>query len=110
MSEPLRVTIVPTIRNPKQRYRAYLLGELLPIVSDSADPEHDVCRALLDRGLDGPVTFYTPSGTPSMVLDVRKGAGRTVRENDRVGPTLRKYAPFASSAVAVAASASETGV
>ena len=55
-------------------------GELL--VTDSRDPEHDLARVLLTRGLTGKVTIYDAStGKPRTVVDIERAAPWGVGSN-----------------------------
>jgi hypothetical protein len=57
-------------------------GEL--IVVDSRDPEHDLARALLARGLTGKVTMLdAQTGKPRTVVDIAKAAELCVSEESR---------------------------
>ena len=65
-------------------------GEL--IVVDSRDPEHDLARALLARGLTGKVTMLDANtGKPGTVIDIAKAAELCVSEESRDGLRVRKY-------------------
>ena len=65
-------------------------GEL--IVVGSRDPEHDLARALLARGLTGKVTMLdAKSGKPRTVIDIAKAAELCVSEESRDGLRIRKY-------------------
>jgi len=65
-------------------------GEL--IVVDSRDPEHDLARALLARGLTGKVTMLdAKTGKPRTVIDIAKAAELCVSEESRDGLRIRKY-------------------
>ena len=65
-------------------------GEL--IVVDSRDPEHDLARALLARGLTGKVTMLdAQTGKPRTVIDIAKAAELCVSEESRDGLRIRKY-------------------
>lgn len=75
------------------RYR--VLHDGLVIVASSRDPEHDTCRALLEMGITGKLeTWHAGAAYPSMRLDIERGAGRTVIENERSGPRLGRWRPF----------------
>ena len=52
-------------------------GEI--IVTDSRDPEHDLARALLARGIKGKVTL--PSRKPRTVVNIEKAAPWCVGSN-----------------------------
>src|SRR5262245_61588849 len=45
------------------------------VLTDSRDPEHDLARALLARGIRGKVTFIrSNTGTPGIIIDIQKAA------------------------------------
>lgn len=67
-------------------------GDLL--ISRHHDPEHAACRALLARGLTGKVAFVHTNGMAGMTMDIEKGAGLTVSENEHHGPYFTQYQPF----------------
>ena len=55
-------------------------GELL--VTDSRDPEHDLARVLVTRGLTGEVTIYDANtGKPRTVVDIERAAPWCVGSN-----------------------------
>jgi hypothetical protein len=59
---------------------------------DSRDPEHDLARALLARGLTGKVTMLdAKTGKPRTVIDIAKAAELCVSEESRDGLRIRKY-------------------
>jgi hypothetical protein len=65
-------------------------GEL--IVVDSRDPEHDLARALLARGLTGKVTMLdAQTGKPRTVVDIAKAAELCVSEESRDGLRIQAY-------------------
>ena len=58
----------------------------------SRDPEHDLARALLARGLTGKVTMLDANtGKPRTVIDIAKAAELCVSEESRDGLRIRKY-------------------
>ena len=62
-------------------------GELIVV-----DPEHDLPRALLARGLTGKVTMLdAKTGKPRTVIDIAKAAELCVSEESRDGLRIRKY-------------------
>jgi hypothetical protein len=72
------------------RYCVEFEGDL--IVQGSRDPEHDLARALLSRGLTGKVTLLDAnSGKPRTVIDIAKAAELCVSEESRDGLRIRKY-------------------
>jgi hypothetical protein len=65
-------------------------GEL--IIVGSRDPEHDLARALVARGLTGKVTMLdAKTGKPRAVIDIAKAAELCVSEESRDGLRIRKY-------------------
>ena len=59
---------------------------------DSRDPEHDLARALLARGLTGKVTMLDANtGKPRTVIDIAKAAELCASEESRDGLRIRKY-------------------
>lgn len=65
-------------------------GEL--VVSDSRDPETDLARALLARGIEGVVTMLDGrTGKPRTMINIAKAAKLYVSEEDRDGLRYRKY-------------------
>lgn len=70
------------------RYGVIWNGER--IVTDSADPEHDACRALLARGITGRMETRT-DGKTRMLFDIEYGAGRMTTESDKGGLHTGKY-------------------
>ena len=54
-------------------YDVVFEGEI--IVTDSRDPEHDLARALLARGIKGKVTLHDgPTRKPRTVVNIEKAA------------------------------------
>jgi hypothetical protein len=52
------------------------------IVTDSRDPEHDLARALLARGIEGNVTLHDgPTRTPRTEVNIEKAARWCVGSN-----------------------------
>jgi hypothetical protein len=89
-----RVLIEPTHRKAgRQFYTASLNGEV--IVAQSWSPEFAACRTMQKRGLTGRVEFFW-AGVPYpglIIRDLAKGARLCVIEEDRRGPTLKKWQP-----------------
>jgi hypothetical protein len=64
-------------------------------VEGSRDPEHDLARALLARGLKDKVTMLDANtGKPRTVIDIERAAKLTVEENRRFGPRFVKWKPY----------------
>jgi hypothetical protein len=71
------------------------LGEEV-IVRGSRDPEHDAARALLARGITGPMTTTRANGMVCMrFASIEKTAGLTVVERSSGGLTIERWRPFA---------------
>ncbi len=67
---------------PRGRHRVEYEGEVL--IEASEDPTFDACRALLARGIKGPMqTRHAGSPYPSLRLGIEWGAGRRSDENNR---------------------------
>jgi hypothetical protein len=67
-------------------------GELL--VSNSRDPECELARALLARGITGKLTLVDAiTRKPRLILDIEKMAKLTVEEGRSRGPRLVKWKP-----------------
>jgi hypothetical protein len=61
------------------RYSVEFDGDL--IVESSRDPERDLARALLARGLRGKVTILDANtGNPRTIIDIERAAHLTMRE------------------------------
>ena len=59
---------------------------------DSRDPEHDLARALLARGLTGKVTMLDANtGKPALSSTSRRLAKLCASEESRDGLRIRKY-------------------
>ena len=71
------------------------------IVRGSRDPEHDAARALLARGITGPMTTMRANGMVCMhLVSIEKTAHWSVREDD-VGLRLQRWKPFPRRSVGV---------
>jgi hypothetical protein len=71
-------------------YDVLLDGEL--IVEGSSDPECDLARALLARGVTGVVTVFDGASSRSRTLvNIERAANLTVREDRGKGPCFTKY-------------------
>ncbi|MFZ0849976.1 MAG: hypothetical protein WAO08_12320 [Hyphomicrobiaceae bacterium] len=90
-----RITIEPTeIRGERgQRYRVYFEGAVL--IEDCWNPEMEACRALTECGITGRLETWRTSATcPAIIIpDIARAAGRTVVENDKIGPVLATWKP-----------------
>lgn len=75
-----------------QAFHVWLDGALLVI---SRDPEHAACRALLQRGLTGPlITRWRGSPHEAMRLDIESGAQRAIAEGRRQAPANVRHREF----------------
>ena len=79
-------TIAHLYPNPKPNHKhwyAYNVvfdGDL--IITDSRDPEHDLARALLARGVTGTVTLHDGNtGKPRTIINIEKTAQWSVGSN-----------------------------
>jgi hypothetical protein len=63
------------------------------IVTGSRDPEFDACRALLDRGVTGPVSFLDAKTgrARSTIADIAAGAGWRTAEEDARGLRRKRF-------------------
>lgn len=61
-----------------------------PVVTRSTTPLFDSCRVLAAFGFAGKVQFVKPDGTPTMSMEIERGAASTVEEGPS-GPKVRKY-------------------
>ena len=69
-------------------------GDLL--VTDSRDPEHDLARVLLARGITGKVTIHDGNtGKPRAVVTIEKAAQLCCDSNGKV----RQWKPYDAAAV-----------
>jgi hypothetical protein len=69
-------------------------GEM--IVTDSRDPEHDLARALLARGIKGAVILHDGNtGKPRTIVNIERAARLAVESNLKV----RRWKPFEPVAV-----------
>ena len=73
------------------RYDVRLCEEV--IVRGSRDPEHDAARALLARGIVGPMTTTRANGSVCMTFDIETAARFTIAETDE-GFKVRRWKPF----------------
>jgi len=62
------------------------------ILTDSHDPEHDACRALLAHGITGVLHLIDgKTGKPRSHINIEAGAKWRVSEEDRGGLRLRRW-------------------
>jgi hypothetical protein len=96
---PRRIIIEPiSLGERGQLYRVTHNGAVL--IERSRSPELDACRALLARGISGKLQVWRPGKTAhDMQLDIERAAGWTVLENEREGPRLVRWRPYALDAV-----------
>ncbi len=96
MSDAIEVTISVdrgTARpDEAQKWNATYLGK--PLVTRVRVPSFSSCRALLAMGITGRVNFrHEGSDIIAFWMDIEKGAGLTVQENDQ-GIRIVPYRPF----------------
>ena len=71
-------------------YNVIFDGEL--VLERRRDPDFDLARVLLARGLTGKVTLYDGNtGKPRTLMDIEKAAKVCVTEESRDGLRVRKY-------------------
>src|SRR5262249_18906929 len=82
-----------TIRGERgQHYRVWHDGAVL--LEDTWNPEFEACRALLARGIKGKLqTWRRGRQHWDMQLDIERGAGLTVEENERHGRKIVRWRP-----------------
>jgi hypothetical protein len=69
------------------------------VVAGSLNPECDLARALLAKGVTGKLTMVDAnSGKPRTIIDIEKLAKLTVEENRRHGPRFIKWRPMSETA------------
>lgn len=80
------------LREKNGRYEVILDGEM--VIQRSRDPEHDLARLLLARGITGRVqTLDGLSGKPRMSFDIEAFAPYSMTESGN-GPKRTPYKPF----------------
>jgi hypothetical protein len=81
-----------------QHYRVWLEGAVL--IEDTWNPEFETCRAVQARGIRGKLqTWRRGKQHWDMQLDIERGAGLTVEENEQQGPKIVRWRPHPQSAV-----------
>jgi len=86
---PIRKTGVPH----SGRYAVSVDGQ--KIVANSRDPETDLARALIARGITGMVKLLdADTGKHRSTLNIEKAAKVTVREDRARGPCFTKWRPM----------------
>ena len=80
------VVLIPTSPG---RYAVRLGDEV--IVEDSRDPEHDAARALLGRGVIGPMTTMRANGVPCMRFNSIEMAAKVTMKEGASGPLPARY-------------------
>ena len=89
MTNPLNALIVV---RPNGRYDVVFNDEI--IVRSSRDPECDLARVLLARGIRGTITLRHGSGKLRTSINIEKAARLTVREDRSTGPRFVKWRPM----------------
>jgi hypothetical protein len=94
----LRVALIPrrTDSRPGRRNagRYDVMFEGGVIVANSADPECDLARALLARGIRGSVTVIdADTGRPRSQVNIQNTARVSVREDRHIGPRFDTWRP-----------------
>jgi hypothetical protein len=79
------------------RYSVEFDGDIL--VAGSHNPECDLARALLAKGITGKLTMVDAnSGKARTIIDIEKAAKLTVEENRHNGPRFVKWRPMSETA------------
>ena len=92
------MTVVVLSPARPDRYDVQLDDEV--VVRGSRDPEHDAARALLARGIVGPMTTTRANGVPCMYFaSIEDTARLTVMETAK-GFEVRRWKAFAAPPVA----------
>ena len=94
MSGPIVATLIPRQSGGKNyyTYSVEFAGDL--IVKRSTNPEHDACRALLARGVTGPLLLLDcATGKERSRIDIERGALWLVSEGQH-GFRLTRWKPF----------------
>lgn len=78
------------------RFKVALSGEL--ILASARDPEHEVARELLARGITGRLETYF-NGTRSVVLDIEKAAQLSVSDGATRSMRLVPWRSFGEAAI-----------
>jgi hypothetical protein len=80
------------------------------VVAGSLNPECDLARALLAKGVTGKLTMVDAnSGKPRTIIDIEKLAKLTVEENRRHGPRFVKWRPMPKTTLQTSEGCSPTG-
>ena len=83
-----------TVRGERgQRYRVHYQGAVL--IDETWNPELETCRALLARGIVGPLEAWRfGKDQPDMLIpDIAKTAELTVEESEKSGPRFVRWKP-----------------
>ena len=89
MKAYLHPKVKPT---PKHWYAYDVVFDGETIITNSRDPDHDLARALLARGIKGKVTLHDGNtGKPRTIINVEKAAKRRA---DDVSMRVRDWRPF----------------
>jgi hypothetical protein len=88
----LRAELFPIWRGGKAGYSYNITLDDELILQHSHDPEHDVARELLARGITGMVELVDGfTGKPRTKINIERAARLTVIEENRGGLRIRKY-------------------
>jgi len=101
----------PPIHEERARYTGLYSveydGEI--VVVGSRNPECDLARVLLAKGIPGKVTMLDAiTGKLRTVVDIERAARLTVEENRRFGPRFVKWKPYPEMAHRTSAERSPT--
>jgi hypothetical protein len=70
------------------------------LIEDTWNPEFEACRALLAKGIKGKLQAWRRGKQHwDMQLDIERGAGLTVEENEHHGPKIVRWRPHPQTTV-----------
>jgi hypothetical protein len=89
----LKAFLYPRVNPTSRHWYAYdVVFDGARILIGSHDPEHDLARALLAKGIKGKVTIHDGNtGKPRTIVNIEKAAGRYA---DDVAMKFRKWKPM----------------
>jgi hypothetical protein len=75
------------------RYRVTYAGDV--VIESTRNPEHDACRALLAKGIDGRLEVWRVGTTfAASSIDIERGAAWTISETEERSLRLVQWEPF----------------
>ena len=106
-----RLIVKPPSRQGRQRDSWYLYDVTFGgkvIVADSPDPETDLARALMAKGITGVVEIFDDrTGKPRSCVNIEAASKVTFREDRRRGPHRQSWRSYAPESATVSATAAE---